>query len=70
MLGTCKNGHITGYRHCGTCGADRIPAVIGTGSVIVPRHKIDRDRDTLRKMRRDTAIRGGGHVHPTPAILR
>lgn len=23
MLGLCSNGHLTGQRHCGTCGADR-----------------------------------------------
>jgi hypothetical protein len=25
MLRRCKKGHLTGYRHCGTCESDTVP---------------------------------------------
>lgn len=58
MLGYCKNGHLTGQRHCGNCGADRVPSDIGTGKVLTPAHQIDRNTSELRKLRRATQFGG------------
>jgi len=40
MLGLCKNGHLTGQRHCGQCGADRHQKLKGEGRVTIPRHEL------------------------------
>lgn len=60
MIGICKDGHVTGQRHCGLCGADRIPGTMGTvaaGVVQVQRHERPRDengRNELDAIRRAT----------------
>lgn len=60
MIGICKNGHMTGQRHCGTCGEDRGWPSLGSGGsgkVLVPRHERPRDengRNELDALRRST----------------
>lgn len=50
-LKICKNGHVTGYRHCATCGTDNVRPTTGDGRVEVPRHE-------LRKANAKLAIKG------------
>lgn len=38
MLKICANGHLTGYRHCGTCGTDEVRAYDGPRRTEVERH--------------------------------
>jgi hypothetical protein len=60
MIGICKNGHMTGQRHCGQCGADREMNEPGDGRVLLAKHELPRQpEDWLRKLRRDTQIGSG-----------
>lgn len=62
MTGLCKNGHVTGQRKCGTCGADRVPnSHVGLGRVNV-KHQRPRDangRNELDELRRETRVSRG-----------
>jgi hypothetical protein len=46
----CKNGHVTGYRHCGTCGADA-SGVLGGRRQPVPMHPKSNGLVALRVFR-------------------
>lgn len=58
-VGLCSNGHITGYKKCGTCGEPRGTDGIGTGKVLVPKHKLDRSQSEVWKARCATASTSG-----------
>jgi hypothetical protein len=62
MIGICKNGHMTGQRHCGTCGADRKQFSPGAGEVQVERHERPCDehgKNELDALRRSTRHASG-----------
>ena len=67
MLGICKNGHMTGQRHCGLCGEDRVRFAPGAGKVEVAAYLQPRQVDgprgpvepPLRILRRETRVSGG-----------
>jgi hypothetical protein len=48
-LKLCKNGHLTGYRHCATCGTNSTTPVSGDGFVQVPRHELRKENAKLAK---------------------
>jgi len=58
MLALCKNGHVTGYRKCGTCGADRTTEAIGLGKVVTPKHLLDKQSE-FHKLRNSTKLGTG-----------
>ena len=65
MVALCRNGHLTGYRKCTMCGADRVPNLTqGSGTVLVKSHQRPRDengRNALDELRRETRVLAGCH---------
>ena len=65
MLGICTNGHMTGSRRCGLCGADRESWAPGNGAVAVAKHAIVKGpiEHPDRLLRRETRV-GSGPLGP------
>jgi hypothetical protein len=68
MIGICANGHMTGSRRCGQCGADRKRRMEpGDGKVLLAKHQLPRgphgEEDWLRQLRRETQV-GSGPLGP------
>jgi len=79
MTSLCVNGHVTGRRKCGTCGADRTNQRVGLGFVSTPKHLLDRSESEWWKIRHETRAFGGpkgpnkvhnGEYEPTPIVPR
>jgi len=63
MLRLCTSAHLTGQKHCGTCGALAKIPLKGEGSVLLPRHArrltvaADNGRDSIAMLRRHQGVR-------------
>ena len=58
MLRICTNGHLTGQRHCGTCGADTPQIVKGPSVVRGPVKRDKNGHNYYEQLRQETRIGG------------
>jgi hypothetical protein len=61
---TCKNGHLTGFRKCFTCGSKEVFALGGRGAVD-PLVRDEHGDHPLLKVRRETRVLGNSSIIKT-----